>query len=292
MKRIGMMNIKEILQHRHELGLTRAQTATAVGVSTGTVSHIPRAGRRRRGLSWPLPDGLDDEALRARPVSERGARCRVRAARLGGGARGAGPQAQAPADAGDAAPALGRVPRRSSGAGPGLPTATAASAPCSPNALDGEGRKAQMRFDYEPGLWGLSDFSGQDAGVAHRARRDRCRGLRRGAGPLADDLCRGGARPERASLDDGAPAGSGVLRRCPLTLDHRQPQGRRRQGGPRGAPAQPELPRVRAALQRRRAAGTLGKGHGQGARGIGGRRGSRRASCWRCATRPSSRSTR
>ena len=34
------MNIKEILQHRHGLGLTRAQTATAVGVSTGTVSHI------------------------------------------------------------------------------------------------------------------------------------------------------------------------------------------------------------------------------------------------------------
>ena len=27
--------------------------------------------------------------------------------------------------------------------------------------LDGEGREAQMRFDYEPGLWGLSDFSGK-----------------------------------------------------------------------------------------------------------------------------------
>ena len=40
MKRIGTMNIKEILQHRHEFGLTRAQTASAVGVSTGTVSHI------------------------------------------------------------------------------------------------------------------------------------------------------------------------------------------------------------------------------------------------------------
>ena len=40
MRRIGTMNIKESLQHRHELGLTRAQTATAAGVSTGTVSHI------------------------------------------------------------------------------------------------------------------------------------------------------------------------------------------------------------------------------------------------------------
>ena len=32
MRRIGTMNIKEILQHRHGLGLTRAQTASAVGV--------------------------------------------------------------------------------------------------------------------------------------------------------------------------------------------------------------------------------------------------------------------
>ena len=65
MKRIGMMNIKEILQHRHGLGLTRAQTASAVGVSTGTVSHILERASAA-GLSWPLPDGLDDEALRAR----------------------------------------------------------------------------------------------------------------------------------------------------------------------------------------------------------------------------------
>ena len=48
MKRIGTMNIKEILQHRHEFGLTRAQTATAVGVSTGTIPTL-WSGRRRRG---------------------------------------------------------------------------------------------------------------------------------------------------------------------------------------------------------------------------------------------------
>ena len=76
MKRIGTMNIKEILQHRHEFGLTRAQTATAVGVSTGTVSHILERAAAA-GLSWPLPDGLDDEALRARlyPSVARDARC-------------------------------------------------------------------------------------------------------------------------------------------------------------------------------------------------------------------------
>ena len=76
MKRIGTMNIKDILQHRHGLGLTRAQTAAAVGVSTGTVSHILERASAA-GLSWPLPDGLDDEALRARlyPSVARDAGC-------------------------------------------------------------------------------------------------------------------------------------------------------------------------------------------------------------------------
>ena len=65
MKRIGMINIKDILRHRHGLGLARAQIADATGVSTGTVSHVlDRASAA--GLSWPLPDDLDDEALRAR----------------------------------------------------------------------------------------------------------------------------------------------------------------------------------------------------------------------------------
>ena len=70
------MDIKEIFQHRHGLGLTRAQTATAVGVSTGTVSHILERASAA-GLSWRLPDGLDDEALRARlhPSVARDAGC-------------------------------------------------------------------------------------------------------------------------------------------------------------------------------------------------------------------------
>ena len=43
------MKVKKILQHRHGLGLTRAQPATAVGVSTGSVSHI---------LEWASAAGL------------------------------------------------------------------------------------------------------------------------------------------------------------------------------------------------------------------------------------------
>ncbi len=65
MKRIGMMSIREILRHRHGFGLTRAEIATAVGVSTGPVSHVlDRAAAA--GLSWPLPSALDDVALQAR----------------------------------------------------------------------------------------------------------------------------------------------------------------------------------------------------------------------------------
>lgn len=40
MKRTGMMSIRDILRHRHGFGLTRAETAAAVGVSTGTVSDV------------------------------------------------------------------------------------------------------------------------------------------------------------------------------------------------------------------------------------------------------------
>ena len=65
MKRIGMMNIKDILRHRHDFALPRAQIAAATGVSTGTVSHV-LARAEAAGLSWPLPSDLDDEALRAR----------------------------------------------------------------------------------------------------------------------------------------------------------------------------------------------------------------------------------
>ena len=60
-----MMKIEDILRHRHDLALPRAQIAAAVGVSTGTVSHV-LARAEAAGLSWPLPDDLDDDALRAR----------------------------------------------------------------------------------------------------------------------------------------------------------------------------------------------------------------------------------
>ena len=159
MKRIGTMNIKEILQHRHGLGLTRAQTAAAVGVSTGTVSHILERAAAA-GLTWPLPDGLDDEGLRARLYP--------------GVAREAGcvqPDWEAVLEE------LGRkrqrrrtrvtrrqlwVEYRGEAHAQGG-TAYSYSRFCGllNERLGRQGRETQMRFDYEPGLWGLSDFSGK-----------------------------------------------------------------------------------------------------------------------------------
>ena len=67
-----MNDITDILRHRHGLGLTRDQIAAAVGVSSGTVSHVLERAAAA-GLTWPLPEDIDDDALRARlyPPCER-----------------------------------------------------------------------------------------------------------------------------------------------------------------------------------------------------------------------------
>jgi len=153
------MHIKEILRHRHGLGLTRAQTATAAGVSTGTVSHILERASAA-GLSWPLPDGLDDETLRARlyPSVARDAGCvqpdwETVLAELGRKRkrrRTRVTRRQLWVEYRDEARAQGAAPY-------------SYSRFCALLAerLEGQGGKAQMHFDYEPGLWGLSDFSGK-----------------------------------------------------------------------------------------------------------------------------------
>ncbi len=65
MKRTGMNDIKDLLRQRHGLGLSRDRIAAACGVSAGMVSHVLER-TSAAGLSRPLPDDLNDEALRAR----------------------------------------------------------------------------------------------------------------------------------------------------------------------------------------------------------------------------------
>ena len=66
MRKADMENIKDILRQRHGLGLTRNDIAAAIGVSAGTVSNVLKRASAAGLSSWPLPDGLDDAALRER----------------------------------------------------------------------------------------------------------------------------------------------------------------------------------------------------------------------------------
>ena len=159
MKRTGMNDIKDILRQRHDLDLTRDQIAAATGVSAGTVSHVLERAAAA-GLSWPLPDDLDDEALRVRlyppcerdsghaqpdweaVVEELTAPRKRRRARL--------TRRQLWVEYRDEARARGG-------------TAYSYSQFCArlKARLKDRAGETEMRFEYAPGLWGLSDFSGK-----------------------------------------------------------------------------------------------------------------------------------
>ena len=63
--RSAMRKIREVLRLSLEEGLSRRQIGAAVGLPYTTVAHyLERA--RQAGLSWPLPDQLDDGELEGR----------------------------------------------------------------------------------------------------------------------------------------------------------------------------------------------------------------------------------
>ena len=159
MKRIDTMSIRDILRHHHDLGLPRAEIAVAVSVSAGTVSNVLERAQAA-GLSWPLPSDLDDDGLRAQlypPVPRESGyaqpdwddvllelrakrkRRRVRATRR----------------------TLWEEYRDEAQAQGGK--AYSYSQFCARlKAHRGScGGSAQMHFDYEPGLYGMADFSGK-----------------------------------------------------------------------------------------------------------------------------------
>src|SRR5665811_1938086 len=60
-QRLSMRRIREVLRLRHQ-GLTERVIAGVIGASNGVVhGYLRRA--RLAGLTWPLPEGLDDEGL-------------------------------------------------------------------------------------------------------------------------------------------------------------------------------------------------------------------------------------
>ncbi len=61
-KRIPTRKIKEVLRLHFESGLGHRKIAQALGISKGAVgSYLNLA--KAKGLSWPLPEGLDEEKL-------------------------------------------------------------------------------------------------------------------------------------------------------------------------------------------------------------------------------------
>ena len=65
MKRLRMRQLRAILRLKFESGLSHRAIARACAVGVGTVSeYVGRA--RRAGVSWPLPEELDDAALEAK----------------------------------------------------------------------------------------------------------------------------------------------------------------------------------------------------------------------------------
>ena len=63
-KRLSMRKIRELMRLKHELGRSHREIAASLGVANSTVSDYVRRAAAA-GLSWPLPEGLDDAALEA-----------------------------------------------------------------------------------------------------------------------------------------------------------------------------------------------------------------------------------
>ncbi len=61
-ERLSMRRIRDVLRLKHDSGLSERLIARTLQVSNGAVnSYLKRA--RVAGLTWPLLDSLDDEAL-------------------------------------------------------------------------------------------------------------------------------------------------------------------------------------------------------------------------------------
>ncbi len=70
--RLSMRRLREILRLKYDCGLSHRAIGRGCGVGAGTVSeYLQRA--RQAGLTWPLPEDLDDAALEARvfPVASK-----------------------------------------------------------------------------------------------------------------------------------------------------------------------------------------------------------------------------
>ena len=60
--RLNMRRIRDVLRLKFGQGLSERQIAASLSLGKGSVGGYVRRAQRA-GLSWPLPDGLDDDSL-------------------------------------------------------------------------------------------------------------------------------------------------------------------------------------------------------------------------------------
>ena len=221
-KRLSMRRIREVLRLKHELRRSHREIARSLGIANSTVSdYVGRA--RAAGLSWPLPEGLDDAALEGALFPP--------GAAFAGSAAGAGlgprpPGAPAP-QGGDAAAAVAGVPGVSSGRLSVQPVLRALP------GVAGDSRRGHAA-GLPGGREGVRRLRGADLrgrGPEHRGGARR-HGLRRCPGRLEPYLRGRDPEPVAAGLDDVARPDVRVLGGRPRTGD----PGQREVGGPQGQP--------------------------------------------------------
>ena len=67
-QRLPMRQVREVLRLKHAAGFSERRIATAIGISRTTVAEYLRRAAVF-GITWPVPDKLDDAALERRLFS-------------------------------------------------------------------------------------------------------------------------------------------------------------------------------------------------------------------------------
>ena len=78
-ERLSMRKVREVLRLKHALGMSYRQIGEATGAGkTQAAAYVRRAVLV--GITWPIPEGMDDGELERRlfPVADAGATARAR----------------------------------------------------------------------------------------------------------------------------------------------------------------------------------------------------------------------